>query len=358
MTTHKPSGALPLGPGEQVGIYEIKRLLGRGSMAAVYRAYSPDLNADVALKILRFATEDDAEREQINRRFFEELKKIATLYHPNIARVYDYGTNGELHYIVMELVEGTTLRDLLSARRGGLSRDRALEIFRQVADGIAFAHSKNIIHHEIRPGNILLADDTRPVIVDFGLMRILGDDNTTTAEFSPKAPLYMSPEQASGAAITTRSDVYSLGILLYELVSGDVPFKGGPTARILVQHLQQEPRPPGDLVVDLDTRIESAIMKALEKDPQARFSSPMSMLEAIEQQIDAQEYDTITLERDQLAQFRQNAQAARSARQPDSKPAPSPAAKREVNPTTLALIVIGVIMVIAVVVVVLSQVAG
>jgi serine/threonine protein kinase len=356
MTTHRPFGASQLNPGDRVGAYEIRRLLGRGTLSEVYRVYAPDLNTEMALKMLYFLPEDDAEATALRNRFAREMERVSILQHPNIARIYDYGEYNEFYFLIMELLESTSLRDLLSERRGGLPRDRALDIFRQIVDGVAFAHSKGIIHQDIRPGNILLADGgTHPVIVDFGLMRVLTNEGSTTAEFSPRIPLYMSPEQAAGNPVTLRSDIYSLGILLYEMVTGDVPFKGGTAARILVQHLQQMPRPPSELVADLDPRIESAIMQALAKNPEERFASPRDMLEVIDRQVDVKEYDTITLAKEDARAFRQQVQAAKAEA---AVPAPEAGAGTGISRTTIILIAAAVVVVVIVIAVILFSQGG
>jgi len=298
-----------LEPGQLWQGYQIQRLLGRGALSEVYRAFSPALAAPVALKILLLRPEDEHKAAALQRRFFLALRLCATLEHPGIARVYDYGLVGAHYYIAAQLVEGGSLRDVLSERRSGLPAARALALFRQVADAVAYAHAHGVTHQDIRPGNILLAGPDTPVVVDFGLLRVVAGDSQTTAEFSPRAPLYMSPEQAGGGAVTPQSDVYSLGILLYELLTGDVPFRGSTPVQILVQHLQRDPRPPGELVPDLDPRVEAAILRAMAKDPAARFASPLEMVAALEGPAPSLDYDTITLTdgdaREVRAQFRQ-----------------------------------------------------
>jgi serine/threonine protein kinase len=345
MTTNRTPAPAPLAPGEKLGPYEIRRLIHRSAITTVYRAFSSDLNIDVALKTLHFPPEDQDKAIKIQHRFFHEIQASTTLNHPNITHIYDFGQEGRLYFIAMEYVEGTSLRDVLSERRGGLPQDRVLQIFRQVTDALAYAHSKQITHQDIRPGNILLEDTGRPVLGDFGLMRVVSDDEETTAKFSPRAPLYMSPEQAAGNEITARADIYALGILLYEMVTGDVPFKGHSAASILVQHLQQVPRPPSELAVGLDMRIEVAILRALAKNPEDRFASPRSMMESIEREINTQEYDTVNLTREATSDFRQKVEKSRVVRAPApvDEPPESPMNRRM---TTLMIGVIVVVLVI------------
>lgn len=292
--------------------YEMRRRIARGSVTEVYRAFAPTLKTEVALKIMTFRPEDDSRVDRLHDRFFAAMQMCSGLEHPNIARIFDYGEIDGHFYEAMELVEGSTLRDILSARRTGLPEQRALDIFAQVADAVAYAHSKGVTHQDIRPGNIMMADDgERPVVVDFGMLGVVSGDQQSTAEYSPRAPLYMSPEQASGGEVGPRSDVYSLGILLYEMFTGDVPFKGVSAARVLVQHLQQSPRPPSELNIGIDLAVETAILKALAKKPEDRFDSPLSMLESIQRTPDPQEYDTVTLNRESLRDFRQQVATTR-----------------------------------------------
>ncbi len=309
MSSKNPSFVSPE-PGHKVAGYEIRRVLGRGSVSEVYQAFSAEMNVEVALKLIVPSLNSEAEAAAWERRFIQELQGVVGLSHPNIARTLDFGVRGDAYFIVMELVPGSSLRDLLSQGRKGLPEDQAVFIFRQVADAVAHAHGKGVLHQDIRPGNILMAEATRPVVVDFGLMRILADDGTTTAQFSPRAPIYMSPEQAAGREATPASDIYSLGILLYEMVTGDVPFKGASAARIMVQHMQEAPRSPSALNVDLDPRVEAAILQALAKEPGQRFASPRSMIEALEQSGGGEEYDTVTLSKHDISEFRYRAQAA------------------------------------------------
>ncbi len=353
--TGKPSHtALPMEPGQSLAGYEIRRLIHRGMIADVYRAASAGLGADVALKVLRIFPESEEKAVELQHRFYHEFQAIAALQHPNIVRIYDFGQDAGRYYIAMEMVEGTTLRDILSERRGGLPHEQALSLFNQVADALAYAHSRDIIHQDIRPDNILMAGGVRPVVVDFGLMRVISDDQTTTAEYSPHAPFYMSPEQAAGGEVTARADIYSLGILLYEMITGDVPFKGGSAARILVQHLQQSPRPPGELVVGLDPRVEQAILRALAKDPAERFSSPRSMIETLEHPVNSGEFDTITLTRERATAFRQRVQDVQSQQAPQVV-TPAPPAQA-IDRTTALLLAIVVIVVLAGVIALLTQV--
>ena len=290
-----------------VGPYRIERLLGRGSGAEVFRALDTTSGEEVAFKLLHVFSDDAAQVD----RFQRELNQVTRLIHPNIARVRTYGTHEDRFYIVMDLVEGTSLRDVLSERRDGLAFPKALDIFQQVAAAVGYAHTQGVIHLSIRPSNILLASGVQPMLVDFGMTEALGIDSVTTAQFSSRAPIYMSPEQAAGREITPLADIYALGILLYEMTTGDVPFKGNVPARIMVQHLQAEPRPPIELKGDLDPRVNDAILQALAKEPADRFATPLAMLEALTAEAEADSYDTVNLSRNEARAFRQELLAAR-----------------------------------------------
>jgi len=332
-------------------------MLGRGNVAEVYQAITPDLETEVALKVLLPPpTYQVPQIAALTERFSQVMTRVSRLEHPNIVHIYDYGTLGSVHYVVQELIEGTSLRDLLSERRSGLPQTMALAIFRQIAEGLAYAHQQGVVHQDIRPSNILLEGGTRPVVSDFGMPRILGEEDATTAQFSPRAPIYMSPEQASGEPATPQSDIYALGILLYEMMTGDVPFKG-TAARILVQHIQDMPRPPSELNVNLDPRLEMVIMKALEKDPSQRFESPRQMVGMTQREpVTATEYDTITLGKNDAIEMRERFSAAQQAREESQA-----ASEAAVDRRKLILIAGGLalaILVIVILVLALSQGGG
>ncbi|NPV66085.1 MAG: serine/threonine protein kinase [Anaerolineae bacterium] len=354
-----------LEPGQVWQGYQIQRLLGRGTLTEVYRAFSPALNAAVALKILTFRPTDEDKAAALQQRFFQALPACAALDHPGIARVYDYGQAEQHYYIASQLIEGKTLLDVLSERRSGLPQARALTIFRQVAEAVAYAHSRGVAHQDIRPGNILLAGPETPVVVDFGLLRVATGDAQTTAEFSPRAPLYMSPEQASGAEVTPQADIYSLGILLYEMLTGDVPFRGSTPVQILLQHLQRDPRPPSELVPDLDPRVEAAILRAMAKNPADRFSSPLDMVAALEEPAQNLDYETISLTRQDIQQVREHFRQVKSAPpqpapRPDSVPEMPPAAGEpdKVRWWIWVWVVLALLIVLALGALVISQLGG
>ena len=270
-----------LKPGTTLGKYEIRGLLGRGGMAEVYRAHNPDLNQDVAIKVLHPGFSDG----EAAKRFRQEAQAVAALSHPNIIRVFDFDAS-DLYFMVMELINGPSLRQLIAHPPGGLSREEALRIFKPLAQAVGYAHQHGIIHRDIKPGNVLMADGSRPVLTDFGLARVMGTDRLSMTGQTSGTPTYMSPEQVAGLAVGPESDIYALGVLLYELLSGDVPFKGDSFVSIALQHMNNPPPPLSEQLIGHDVRIAYVIDKALAKLPEDRFPTTAAMLAALESDAD------------------------------------------------------------------------
>ncbi len=267
-----------LKPGFKLGKYEIKGLLGRGGMAEVYRAHNADIGQDVAIKVLHPAIVDSKDG---SARFRQEAQAAGRLSHPNIVRVYDFEVQGNIFYMVMEILEGNTLRDLISDHPNGMPVAKAMSIFRQIGTAVDYAHKNGVIHRDIKPANIVLAGD-RAVLTDFGLAKLAGHVRLTATGTSSGTPAYMAPEQASGQEISPRTDIYSLGIVLYEMVTGDVPFKGDSFANVLIQHIQAAPPRPSKSVASLDFRTEAVILRALAKDPEQRYASVEEMIQELD----------------------------------------------------------------------------
>lgn len=271
-----------LQPGFKLGKYEIKGLIGRGAMAEVYRAHNPVLKNDVAIKVMNPGIMDN---EEAAARFRREAQAAARLSHPNVMRVFDFDIEGNIYYMVMELLEGRTLRDLLREYREGMPHEQAIEIIKQLAGAVDYAHQQGIIHRDIKPTNIIMVGE-RAVLSDFGLARISDQAQLTATGSSAGTPAYMSPEQASGEKITTRSDIYSIGITLYEMITGAPPFQGETFASILVQQIQAQPRMPSEIVADIDPVLEAVIMRALSKSPDERYPTAHAMLEDLERKLE------------------------------------------------------------------------
>jgi len=255
--------------GRQLGEYRILDRLGEGGMSAVYRAHQPGVNREVALKVLpRHFVEDEA----AVGRFRQEAQVLARLQHPHILPIFDFGESDDLLYIAMPLVRSGTLADRL--RRGPLDLEEAARIVSQLADALDYAHEQGLVHRDIKPGNVLLDGRGNAMLTDFGIARFY----EATTRFTQTGgvvgtPAYMSPEQSRGEGIDRRSDVYCLGIVLYEMVTGRVPFEADTPVAVLLKHLQEAPPRPREINRDLPPGVERVILTALAKRPEARYQT-------------------------------------------------------------------------------------
>jgi serine/threonine-protein kinase len=252
--------------------YVIKRKLGSGGMADVYLAEDQELGRRVALKLL-----DDrhAADEQFVERFRREAQSAAGLSHPNIVSIFDRGYAEDTYYIAMEYLDGRTLKELL-VRNGPTPVPIAIDYARQILSALAFAHRNGIVHRDIKPHNIIVGPDGRLKVTDFGIARS-GASQMTEAGSIVGTAQYLSPEQARGAPVDPRSDLYSLGIVLYEMLTGKVPFTGDTPVEIAMKHLSQVPEPPSALRSDVPHDLDAGVMRALAKDPEQRYASAEEM---------------------------------------------------------------------------------
>lgn len=242
-------------------------------MANVYLAYDTILDRNVAVKVLRG---DLATDEKFVRRFQREALSASNLYHPNIVQIYDFDSEDGQYYIVMEYVEGKTLKQLLK-RRGNLTITEVIDIMSQVTDGMAHAHDSYIIHRDIKPQNIMILDNGMIKITDFGIAMALNSTQLTQTNSVMGSVHYLPPEQAAGKGSTIRSDIYSMGILMYELLTGQVPYKGDNAVEIALKHLK-EPLPSiRKILPELPQSIENIILKATAKNPQNRYKDAREM---------------------------------------------------------------------------------
>ncbi|MDR1247294.1 MAG: Stk1 family PASTA domain-containing Ser/Thr kinase [Clostridiales Family XIII bacterium] len=262
------------------GRYEIVEKIGDGGMAVVYRGRDRLLNRFVAIKVLRPEyTKDFAFVDN----FRKESQAAARLNHPNIVSVYDVGKEENIHYIVMELVEGRTLSDLIAAE-APLDYKRAISIAKQVASALTMAHKNNIIHRDVKPHNILIMPDGNVKITDFGIARAVSDATIVknAGEGVMGSVHYFSPEQARGGYVDEKSDIYSLGIVLYEMLVGKVPFDAENPVAVAVMHMNDKPTPPSQLVSGVPPGLEQIVMKAVEKYQINRFKSAEDVYEALD----------------------------------------------------------------------------
>ena len=255
------------------GRYEVEQRIGGGGMAVVYKAHDNLLNRTVALKILRsqFVHDDD-----FITRFRREAQAAASLSHSNVVNVYDVGEEDEIQYIVMEYVEGQTLKELI-IKEGALPLDQAVEIAIQICDALEHAHHNHIIHRDIKPHNILIGKNGRVKVTDFGIARAVSSATITHTGSVIGSVHYFSPEQARGGISGEKSDIYSLGIVLYEMVTGSIPFSGDSPISVALKHLQEEITPPRDVNPSLPQSMENIILRALVKDPLYRYQSAKEM---------------------------------------------------------------------------------
>lgn len=258
------------------GRYELHRRLGRGGMAEVYLASDQMLDRPVAVKVLFPALATDP---GFVERFRREAQRAAALNHPNIVSVYDWGEANGTYFIVMEYVEGDSLAELIQAE-GRLHPDRAAEIASDMAAALGFAHRGGVIHRDVKPGNVLISPEGAVKVADFGIARAISDSsdqNLTKTGSVMGTATYFSPEQARGAAVDPRSDVYSLGCVLYEMITGHPPFSGENAVAIAYKHVQETPVPPRQIDPALPDTLEAIILKCLAKNPANRYPSAQDM---------------------------------------------------------------------------------
>jgi beta-lactam-binding protein with PASTA domain/predicted Ser/Thr protein kinase len=248
------------------GRYRILRKLGSGGMANVYLAEDEDLGRRVAIKILN---ERYASDEAFAERFRREAKSAASLSHPNIVSIYDRGEAEGRPYIAMEVIEGRSLKELIVAK-GPLPIAVAIEYAKQILSALRFAHRHGIIHRDIKPHNILLGADNRVFVTDFGIARSGPSQMTEVGSIMGTAQ-YLSPEQARGAPVTAASDLYSAGVVLYEMLTGKTPFTGETPIEIAMKHLNEPPRPPSDLRPEVPPELDQIVLRSLAKDPHERY---------------------------------------------------------------------------------------
>ncbi|MFT3893483.1 MAG: serine/threonine-protein kinase [Anaerolineales bacterium] len=273
--------------GKQFGHYQIVAPLGEGGMAAVYKAYQPSMERHVAIKVL---PRHMSTSEEFVTRFRREAKLLAQLQHPHILPVFDYGEAEGYPYIVMPFVQSGTLADLIRNKPLSLSETR--EIIIQIGKALGYAHSRGMIHRDIKPSNVLIDDNGNCLLTDFGLARMLEASTRITASDTVMGtPAYMSPEQGAGSNVDQRSDIYSLGIILYEMVTGRVPYTAETPVAIVFKHIQDPLPSARKLNPSLPKSVETVLLKALAKSPEDRYQTADEFVRAIQRAIPEGEVD-------------------------------------------------------------------
>ncbi|MBQ2835349.1 MAG: Stk1 family PASTA domain-containing Ser/Thr kinase [Clostridia bacterium] len=255
--------------------YEIIEKIGNGGMATVYKAKCHVLNRYVAIKILRDEFTTD---EEFIKRFEVEAQSAASITHPNIVSVYDVGVDGNLYYIVMELIKGKTLKDIIIEEKGPLPWKWSVNIAIQIASALEIAHKNSIVHRDIKPHNIIITEDGVAKVTDFGIAKAVSNSTITAFGSTIGSVHYFSPEHARGGFTDAKSDLYSLGVVMYEMLTGKVPFDADTPVSIALKHMQEEPKTAKEMNPNIPSAVNDIITKALKKDTNLRYQSATSMV--------------------------------------------------------------------------------
>ena len=313
---------------EILGRYKILRVIGRGAMGVVYEAIDPDIDRVVAIKTINLSLSPE-EMVQYEARFKQEIKAAGRLNHPNIVTIYDVGKTDSMAYMAMEFINGCELKDLLKSG-AGLPIEVALDIVAQAAEGLAFAHSRDIIHRDVKPANIMLLENDEGVvakITDFGIARMPASSVKTMTGRVMGSPRYMSPEQVIGKNLSARSDIFSLGVVMYEALTGTAPFEADSISSIMYQTVHTTEQPPSNLNPKLDPELDAIVARALAKSPEDRFDTMKAFSRKLREVIRSRAGETPS----SLAQLRS------SRGMPAMPPVPAPSAAMGVGSVPLSV---------------------
>lgn len=272
--------------------YEIIEKIGNGGMATVYKAKCHVLNRYVAVKVLRDEFTTD---EEFIKRFRIEAQSAASLTHPNIVSIYDVGNEGNLYYIVMELIKGKTLKEIITEERGPLPWKWSVNIVIQIASALEMAHKNNIIHRDIKPHNIIITEDGVAKVTDFGIAKAVSNSTITAFGTTIGSVHYFSPEHARGGFTDAKSDLYSLGVVMYEMLTGKVPFDADTPVSVALKHMQEMPVEPKELNPNIPQSVNDIIMKAMQKDANLRYQSATEMLKDLNEALKSPEANFVQI---------------------------------------------------------------
>ena len=297
----------------QLGRYEVISELGQGAMGVVYKARDPLIDREVAIKTINLSLALE-EREEYEARFYQEAKAAGRLSHPNIVTIYDVGRTEDIAYIAMEYLHGRELRDVLNENKI-LPVSQVLDVIIQVAQGLAYAHEHEIVHRDVKPSNVMIVRDGHVKITDFGIARMASAAVRTQTGMVLGSPKYMSPEQVLGKVTDQRSDIFSLGVMLYEMLTGQVPFIGENVNAIMYQTLNAIPAPPSNANAAVPEMLNYIVAKALAKDLDARYQNASEMVNDLRACREALPRSTETSQ-----PAKRTATMTRSSTEDDSKP--------------------------------------
>ncbi|HEY8068759.1 MAG TPA: DUF6719 family protein [Burkholderiales bacterium] len=263
-----------------LGRYQLRRVLGRGAMGVVYEGLDPTLDRRVAVKtILKSVGLDEETERAYSERFVREAKAVARLNHPNIVQVYDFGQENEVAYLVMEFIQGKELRSFISATER-VTTQECVRIMGELLDALDFAHERGVIHRDIKPANVILDEQRRVKLADFGVARVQ-DSDRSAAGTMVGTPAFMSPEQIQGLKIDRRTDIFSAGVVFYQLLTGEAPFKGEGAWTVAKKIMQDEPPPPSSIVSNVSPTFDGIVERALAKNPAERFATAREFADAL-----------------------------------------------------------------------------
>ena len=294
-------------------------------MATVYKAKCTVLNRYVAVKILRDEFTTD---EEFIRRFEAEAQSAARLTHPNIVSIYDVGVEGNLYYIVMELIQGKTLKEIIVEEQGPLPWKWSINVAIQIASALEMANKNNIIHRDIKPHNIIITEDGIAKVTDFGIAKAVSNSTITAFGTTIGSVHYFSPEHARGGYTDAKSDIYSLGVVMYEMLTGRVPFDADTPVSVALKHMQEEPVEPKEINPNIPSSVNTIIMKALKKDPTLRYQTSTEMLQDLRaclknpngNFVEEKDYDeTAKTQRINVSELEENKRVSKEDKNSDNK---------------------------------------